>query len=325
MAQIQNKTQSSNSAADKRLLQSLIQYLRQRNITRSEIPFNDPVLQAKTLSQINAAFDTLESTPRSPIESYYEQLMGDEDFYSTTPTAQLCEKDWTPISELRWQPLSCSHITIGATMMIFTPVDLFTIMWCRIELERSIRFFYGAQSLLSRDKTDYYLAYTANKTARKQNYRLRSLGNHKIAKGLPIILGTNSSFSGKQKRIFENLNPLPTLRAIPSEQSEFHDFVVQVMTYHGIRNSTHSIQYEGRKFTNDTLRGEMPTVQQDTTSNVITTGSANDLLIARAQRILNEPSILESETTAELERERVDHLGDEPPARVNHLDDDPPF
>ena len=291
MAQIQNKPKSSNTAADKRLLQSLIQYLRQRNITRSEIPFNDPVLQAKTLKQINAAFDVMESVPRSGIESYYEKLMGEEDFYSTTPNAQICEQDWTPISELRWQPLSCSHITRGATMMIFTPVDLFTIMWCRIELERSIRFFYGTQSLLSRDKAEYYLAYTANKTARKQNYRLRSLGNHKIAAGLPIILGSNSCFSGRQKRIFEQLSPLPALQAIPSEQSEFHDFVVQVMTYHGIGISNHPgsvIQYEGRQFTNATLRGDVPTVQQDT-SRAASTGSANELLIARAERLTAEP------------------------------------
>jgi len=291
MAEIQNKSKSSNTAADKRLLQSLIQYLRQRNITRSEIPFDDLVLQAKTLKQINAAFDVMESVPRSGIESYYEKLMGEEDFYSTTPNAQICEQNWAPISELRWQPLSCSHITQGATMMIFTPVDLFTIMWCRIELERSIRFFYGTQSLLSRDKAEYYLAYTANKIARKQNYRLRSLGNHKIAVGLPIILGSNSCFSGRQKRIFEQLSPLPALQAIPAEQSEFHDFVVQVMTYHGIGISNHSgsvIQYEGRQFTNATLRGDVPTVQQDT-SRAASTGSANDLLIARAERLAAEP------------------------------------
>ena len=291
MAQIQNIKQSPNSAADKRLLQSLIQYLRQRNITRSEVPFNDPVLQAKTLKQINKAFDAMESVPRSNIEAYYDKLMGEEDFYSTTPNAQFCEQDWSPISELRWKPLSCSHIMTGATMMIFTPVDLFTIMWCRIELERSIRFFYGTQSLLSRDKAEYYLAYTANKTARKQNYRLRSLGNHKIATGLPIVLGSNSSFAGPQKRIFENLNPLPALQAIPPDQSEFHDFVVQVMTYHGIGISHHAgatIQYEGRQFTNATLRGDVPTVQQDT-SRAASTGSANDLLIARAERLTAEP------------------------------------
>ena len=232
--------------------------MRQRNITRSEIPFNDPILQAKTLSQINSAFDFLESSPRNPLETYYEKLMGEDDVYSTTPTSQICKTEWTPISELRWKPLSCSHITRGATMMIFTPVDLFTIMWCRIELERSIRFFYGTQSLLSREKADYYLAYTANKTARKQNYRLRNLGDHKIATGLPVILSSNASFSGRQKRIFENLNPLPALQPIPSEQGEFHDFVVQVMTHHGTRNSRKPILYEGREFSDVTLSENIP-------------------------------------------------------------------
>ena len=233
----------------------------------------------------------MDSAPRSGIESYYDKIMGEEDFYSTTPNAQICEEEWAPISELRWKPLSCSHITRGATMMIFTPVDLFTIMWCRVELERSIRFFYGAQSLLSRDKADYYLAYTANKTARKQSYRLRSLGNHKIAEGLPIILGTNSSFSGRQKRVFEQLSPLPALQAIPADQSEFHDFVVQVMTLGsmgGGLGSRASIEYEGRQFTNATLRGDVPTVAPDT-SRAASTGNANELLIARAERLSAEP------------------------------------
>jgi len=178
-------------------------------------------------------------------------------------------------------------------MMIFTPVDLFTIMWCRIELERSIRFFYGTQSLLARQNAEYYLAYTGNKTARKKNYRLRSLGDHKIAKGLPIILGSNSSFTGKQKRVFENLNPLPPLQAVPTEQSEFHDFIVQVMTYHGIRMSNHSgaaIQYRGREFTTASLRGELSTVEADTSSSA-TQGNALEMLTARARNLSDDAPV----------------------------------
>ena len=98
MANSKNFNKPSNPAADKRLLQSLIQYLRQRNISRDEIPFGDPVLQSKTLSQLNNAFDIIEKAPRSSIETYYDQLMGDQDFYSTPPHDQLCEIDWAHIS-----------------------------------------------------------------------------------------------------------------------------------------------------------------------------------------------------------------------------------
>ena len=293
MANSKNFNKPSNPAADKRLLQSLIQYLRQRNISRDEIPFGDPVLQSKTLSQLNNAFDIIEKAPRSSIETYYDQLMGDQDFYSTTPNDQLCEIDWAPISEMRFKPLRCRHITQGATMMSFTPIDLFTIMWCRIELERSIRFFYGTQSLLARQNAEYYLAYTGNKTARKKSYRLRSLGDHKVAKGLPIILGSNSSFTGKQKRVFENLNPLPPLQAVPADQSEFHDFIVQVMTYHGIRMSNHSgaaIQYRGREFTTASLRGELSTVEADTSSSA-TQGNALEMLTARARNLSDDAPV----------------------------------
>lgn len=256
---------TGSSAAADRVLQALVTYLRRRNYTRDSYPHDDKILQNKTLKLINDAFDILEKPPASALDAYYLKLMDGGEEYSTTPGARVHSPDWIPLKDLRWEPIKCTDILHGSTMLIFTPVDVFTIMWCRVELERTIRIFYGLQSLLAKETTKYYLAYTANPTARKPSWRLRALGSHEIAKGLPIRLGTTSSFSSKNRIAFEKLNPLPPLQSISPEQAPIHDFIVQIITGGANRDRFGSTKYEGRKFAEINLREDpAPPVMRDT-------------------------------------------------------------
>jgi len=260
--------------------------LRQRNIKRDDIPFNDPVLQAKTLSQINTAFDSIESEVHTPLDNYYFKLMEGYDEYCTTPGVRARNTNWMPLSKIRWMPICCDHLLSGSTMLIFSPVDVFSIMWMRIELERTIRCFYGIQSLLAKENTNYFLAYTANPRARKPSWRLRSLGDHEIAKGLPIVLSATSSFPSSARRLFENLNPLPPLQPIPPEQSSFHDFVVQVITS---GNHTGTVQYEGNQFVDASLSGDAPPQIQRDTREGGTHANLNTTLLERARETVRGP------------------------------------
>lgn len=238
--------------------------MRRRNYERESYPQDDKILQNKTLGQIHAAFDIIERPAVSPLESYYLKLMADDEEYTTTPGMIARVSDWLPIEELRWTPIKCTHIMLGSTMLVFTAVDVFTVMSCTVRLERTERIFYGIQSLLARENAAYFLAYTANPTARRPSWRLRALGGHKIADGLPIVLGPTSSFSGRARVGFERLNPLPQLQAIPAEQNNLHDFVVQILTGNLASTQTGShrapIMYQGNRITND---NDPPPVQRD--------------------------------------------------------------
>ena len=281
MATPQRQSPSSTAAGDQRVLQSLIHYLRRRNIKEDDIPFDDPVLQSKTIGQINAAFASIKEQTHTPLDSYYLKLMNGRDEYCTTPGIQARDTDWMPLANLRWRPITCDHLIAGSTMMIFSAVDVFSIMWMRVELERTVRCFYGIQSLLAREKAAYYLAYTANPRARTPSWRLRSLGNHEIARGLPVVLSATSNFSGAARRLFEQLNPLPPLQPIPPEQASFHDFVVQIVTgtrHHG------RIEYEGDRFTNVNLADETPPPVARDTRQGGTRANLNETLLERARR-----------------------------------------
>lgn len=274
----------STSSSDKRVLQALVAYLRRRGYSRADYAGDDRVLQNKTLAQINQAFDIIEKKTTSAIENYYLKLMDGRSEYSTTPGQCVDTIDWTPLSEMRWQPIRCNHVLAGSTMLVFTPVDVFSIMWCKVTLERTERIFYGLQSLLAKEHTKYFLAYTANPSARKPSWRLRSLGGHEIAKGLPIILGTTSSFPAQSRAAFQKLNPLPPLQAIPEEQGALHDFVVQIVTGEesGGRNTgDKSIMYSGRQFGGDPMNAP-PVARRDTREGG-TRGNSSELLLQATQ------------------------------------------
>lgn len=284
MATHSKDSSDQHSAGNQRVLQSLIHYLRQRNIQRDKIPFNDPVLQSKTVAQINTAFDVIEKETHTQLDDYYLKLMDGHDEYCTTPGVRARNTEWVPISKLRYTPLSCQRLMAGNTMLIFSPIDVFTVMSTRIELERTIRCFYGLQSLLAKEKASYYLAYTANPRARTPSWRLRSLGQHEIAKGLPVVLSATSSFSGKAQTLFRELNPLPALQAIPPNQSSLHDFIVQIITSN-TRSTT--VNYEGDQFTDVNLTDDAPPLVAHDTRPPGRVGSANDAILERHRQMQN--------------------------------------
>ena len=71
---------------------------------------------------------------------------------------------------------------------------------------------------------------------------------------------------------------MPPLQAIPPEQSEFHDFVVQVV----IRGNGSAMDYRGRQFTNE---DDTPAPVQQATRQGGTRGNLNEALLRRAQQI----------------------------------------
>ena len=243
-----NPLLSPSAAANKRVLRSLITYIERKEFDRTNWPHTDPVLKKKTVEAIHQAFDAIEASKSSgtPIQKYYEKLLGEDPVYCTTPGQQMHPDKWEPLESIRWNPIRCEHVVSGSTMLLFTPVDVFSVMSCKVELARTTRVFYGIQSLLAKENARYYLSYTANPRARRPSWSLRALGSHDIAKGLPIILGTTACFSSRNRRALEELNPLPPLQPIPPEQSALHDFIVQIITSDSI---SRKVDYKGRKFT----------------------------------------------------------------------------